>query len=236
MSDAPRTLRLVTWNIHGGIGTDGRFDLKRIGGIIRALAPEIAAFQEVDMRTKRDAQTDIYAYLRSQVGDHGHQAWALSGADGQYGQMLASRFPLEDRHIHDISLPGREPRKVMEARARSPFGPLRVISTHLGWRTAERMRQVKWLREIIMEDHTAPLLLFGDLNEWHERRLRRLLSDLFEIRRGNKSFPSRLPLFALDRIICRAGPMVLESRAVKEAEKASDHLPVFARIALPSIG
>ena len=50
----------------------------------------------------------MYA-IRSYYDD----AWALSSADGHYGQILASRFPLAAPEIHDISAPGREPRKVI---------------------------------------------------------------------------------------------------------------------------
>jgi endonuclease/exonuclease/phosphatase family metal-dependent hydrolase len=44
MPRAPRgTIRLMTWNIHGGVGPDRRFDLDRIAAVIRRHAPDILA-------------------------------------------------------------------------------------------------------------------------------------------------------------------------------------------------
>ena len=40
-------LRVVTWNVHGCVGTDGRFDPTRTADALRALAPDVALLQEV---------------------------------------------------------------------------------------------------------------------------------------------------------------------------------------------
>ena len=51
--DARRTLRVLTYNIHHGEGTDGVFDLERLAKVINDLAPDIVALQEVDKGTDR---------------------------------------------------------------------------------------------------------------------------------------------------------------------------------------
>jgi len=53
--DAPSapTLRVLTYNIHHGEGTDGVFDLPRIAGVVKAARPDLVALQEVDERTTR---------------------------------------------------------------------------------------------------------------------------------------------------------------------------------------
>ena len=232
MDEEDRHLRVVTWNIHGCVGNDRRHDIERIGKIIRTMAPDVAALQEVDSRRKSLTQSDIYNYLRYQVGDHGHRAWSISGADGHYGQMLASRFPMTDRQVHDISVPRREPRKVIEAYVRMPGGPVRVFATHLGLRRGERRKQVEQLRDIVQTDLTTPALLLGDLNDWRDGGGAHPLSDLFETRTVHRSFPSRCPILPLDRILCR-GVRLVTSRTVREAASASDHLPVYACISVP---
>ncbi len=230
-------LRVLTWNVHACVGTDGRHDVARVGAQVRALAPDIAAFQEVDSRRPLEDAVAVHDSLRAAVGDHGHDAWSISGADGRYGQILASRFPLQDREVHDISVPGREPRKVMTARTRLPTATLRIIATHLGLRRGERRHQLKALREIVCADLSMPLLLLGDFNEWClPGRAYRDLAELFEARSGQASFPARLPLFALDRVWCRPGHLLTRSWAVREARPASDHLPVVAELDLPVPG
>jgi endonuclease/exonuclease/phosphatase family metal-dependent hydrolase len=230
----PGHLRVLTWNIHGCVGADGRHDVARIARWVRRLSPDVAAFQEVDSRRPDHARGKVYDVLREEVGEHGHDAWAISGADGHYGQILASRFPLENKRVHDISLPGREPRKVMEARLRLPKSPLRVIATHLGLTPAERRFQRDALKQIVEADLSCPVVLLGDLNEWFlPAWSQRRIAALFPGRSSAASFPARCPLFALDNVWCRPGKLLRDSRAVRAARRASDHLPVLAELDLP---
>ena len=164
--EARSRLRVLTWNVHACVGTDGRHDVARVSAEVCALAPDIAAFQEVDSRRLSSDAMEVHNSLRAAVGDHGHDAWSITGTDGRYGQILASRFPLEDKEVHDISVAGREPRKAMTARTRLPTATLRIIATHLGLRRRERRYQLEALREIVCADLSSPLLLLGDFNEW----------------------------------------------------------------------
>ena len=230
MTDTAGTYCAVTWNIHGCVGRDGRHDVHRVGAAIRTLEPDIAALQEVDTRRKTPGQPEVQDYLREQVGDHGHTAWAITDENGDYGQMLASRYPLSDCHIHDISVAGREPRKVVEARIALPSGPLRVIATHLGLSRRERRRQIARLCDIVRDDLSVPVLLLGDFNEWRWRGPQ--LSGLFESGTRHLSFPSRFPVFALDRIYSHPTDLVVRSRIARDAHMASDHLPVIAELVL----
>lgn len=227
-------LKVLTWNIHGCVGGDGRHDVGRVRRALDALAPDVAAFQEVDTRRRTPGVGEAYDILREAVGDHRHDAWAISGADGRYGQFLASRFPLEEKKVHDISRPGLEPRKVMTATLRLPTASLRVIATHLGLRLGERRRQVAALKEIIRADLSGPILMLGDFNEWLcPSWTQRSLFRLFDDWTGHRSFPARLPLLPLDRILCRPGHLLARSWVAGEGRAASDHLPVMAELDLP---
>jgi endonuclease/exonuclease/phosphatase family metal-dependent hydrolase len=238
MPDLKPHLRVMTWNIHACVGADGRHDVARVGAAVRALSPDIAAFQEVDSRKPSPhgvpGAGEVYDRLRAEVGDHGHDAWAISGADGHYGQILASRFPLQDKQVHDISVAGSEPRKVMTARVTLPTARLRVIATHLGLRRHERRQQLAALLDIVRADLTDPVLLLGDFNEWFwPYRSQRGLFDLFHNWTQHRSFPARFPLFALDRIWCRPSDLLARTWAAGAARDASDHLPVVAELAFP---
>jgi endonuclease/exonuclease/phosphatase family metal-dependent hydrolase len=239
MPDLKPHLRALTWNIHGCVGGDGRYDAERVGAVVRALAPDIAAFQEVDSRRAArhgaPGAGKIYDVLRRLVGDHGHDAWSISGRDGDYGQILASRFPLENKQIHDISVSGREARKVISARIALPTATLRIVATHLGLSRHERRHQLAALREIVDSDPETPLLLLGDLNEWFwpQYTQRGLFERLGDWTR-HASFPARFPLFALDRICCRPDHLLARTWTYPEARTASDHLPVLAELALPT--
>src|SRR3546814_20427391 len=100
-------LRALTWNIHACVGADGRHDVARVGDAVRDLAPDIAAFQEVDSRRAAPGAGSVYDTPRAAVGAPGHAAWSISGKDGPPGQILATRLPLADKQLHDLSVCGR---------------------------------------------------------------------------------------------------------------------------------
>ena len=63
-------LRLMTWNIHGALGRNPRFDLARVVEFVQKLAPDIVALLEVDSRRARagyaygdQTQLRLYAVL-----------------------------------------------------------------------------------------------------------------------------------------------------------------------------
>ncbi len=46
------TLRVMTWNIHGGVCAAGRYDLGRAIEVVRRHAPDLVAIQEVEGRDR----------------------------------------------------------------------------------------------------------------------------------------------------------------------------------------
>ena len=66
-----RTLRVMTYNIHITQGMDGRFDPRRIAGVIEAADVDIVAMQEVDIKTRRSGGVDQLAELKKLTGMHG---------------------------------------------------------------------------------------------------------------------------------------------------------------------
>ena len=78
------------------------------------------------------------------------------------------------------------------------------------------------------------VVVLGDINEWLPlSRPLRWLNALLGHSPRERSFPSRWPLFALDRVWVRPRHALLALKAHRSplAEHASDHLPVKAIIA-----
>ena len=74
MNRAGTTVRVMTWNIHSGVGTDGRFDLTRVVDTIARHHPDVVALQEVDSRQTLAPARSAFAVLRDAVGEHGIDA------------------------------------------------------------------------------------------------------------------------------------------------------------------
>ena len=224
------SVRVATWNIRGGVGSDGCFDLERVVRIVKKAEPDIVALQEVDSRrTSRDHEHAFVA-LRRALGEHCVEAKSIIGADGDYGQVLISRWPLSDIRIHDISVEKREPRRVVEAEVRTPHGPLRMISTHLGLSFRERRSQTRTLVAVAQRS-SAVTVMAGDFNDWIWRgSVQKAIARALPGRTWHRTFPSWCPLIRLDRIYCRPREALLRSWTDRAAREASDHLPVFAEI------
>jgi endonuclease/exonuclease/phosphatase family metal-dependent hydrolase len=116
---------------------------------------------------------------------------------------------------------------------------LRIIAAHFGLLRHSRSQQANALLEAT---HPAmrPTILLGDLNEWRVRNrssLQALLPHFGPIHAVLPSFPSRFPLFALDRILARPPHLIsgIEVHKTSLARRASDHLPIKARLNLDAI-
>jgi endonuclease/exonuclease/phosphatase family metal-dependent hydrolase len=229
------SIRLMTWNIHGALGRNPRFDLERVVHLVQRHAPDIVALQEIDSRRARAAHIDNpFDVLQQALGEHGVDARSVTTADGDYGQALISRWPMLNTEIHDLSYPEREPRRAICSDIQTPAGPLRVIATHLGLSLRERRSQaIALLKMLGAVRHTTVAL--GDFNDWFwAGSVRRSLARALPAFTRHATFPSTWPLFQLDRIYLWPPPALVGSRTDLEARAISDHLPVIADIRIRS--
>lgn len=226
------TVRVMTWNIHGGVGLDGKRDLERIVAVARRHDPDIVALQEVGSRKGAPGSAEAFAFLAGALGNHATESRVVTAPDGNYGHAVISRWPFATLCCHDLSWRRREPRAAIETVVSTPFGPLHVVAAHLGLRFAERRHQARLLaRLMVAGEH--PTVLVGDLNDWVWRgSVRSTLNRLFPGHSHQKTFPSFWPVFALDRIYCRPREMLLRSWTDRTEHVASDHLPVIADLAM----
>jgi endonuclease/exonuclease/phosphatase family metal-dependent hydrolase len=226
-------MKVLTYNIHGGVGRDGRRNYARIGQLLRKFQVDIALLQELDTRP-----FDLHPEKALHDLMNGHFQWivpapTLMTCRGWYGNAILSRFPVTRRIITDISTTGHEPRNILEAFLNTPLGPLHVVNTHKGLNPFERGRQIRKLNELLARRTEIPLFVGGDFNEWQifAAALRQLNEALYPVRTG-ATFPISLPFLRLDRMWCRPRNLVRRASVLKNAETRlySDHLPILAEI------
>jgi endonuclease/exonuclease/phosphatase family metal-dependent hydrolase len=228
---APTSIRAVTWNLHGCIGRDGVFDPHRTATLIGRFDADILSVQEVDSRHRLAEGLDTFAFLRKRSGYHGFEARAFGDGTGHCGQMVLSRWPLVDGRMHDISVPGREPRKAIEVFVEAPLGRVRVLAAHFGLRVGERRRQVTALVEILNRGSDGPTVMLGDFNDPRRQSgMHRAVAPRLSGARSWATFPAAFPVLPLDRIWCAAPLRPGRAWVVREARHASDHLPLAAEL------
>ncbi len=228
-------LRVATWNIHDARGADGRRDLERVAGVLGQVRAPLVGLQEVRCGSGGcDA-----AMLAERYGYRWRAIQTRRHADVEHGNALLTTLPIIATRVHDLSVGRREPRAALEADLLWQGQPLRVLVTHLGLRAGERRRQVERLLAELPNGDRAPTILLGDINEWWLwGRPLRWLHRRFGTSPSLRSYPARLPLFALDRVWVSPPWAVsaMDTVADPAARTASDHLPVIATLEAPAIG
>ena len=225
-------MKVASYNIHKCRGMDGRTRPDRILGVIRELDADLIALQEVDKRIgRKDGLLDPEA-IRRETGMRLLVQSDLPQGHGWHGNALLVRAEPKVYRRLRLRLPGFEPRGAIVAELDFGEGEFRVIAAHLGLLRLSRLDQASALLKAHREMPPLPTILMGDFNEWRRRR-RSALSILEPTFGGDatpRSFPSRRPIFALDRILGWPYGVITELAAHTSpvARLASDHLPLTA--------
>lgn len=226
----PWPVTIATYNIHGAVGCDGRFSPTRVADVLREMGADIIALQEVPLGGSKTP--NVLAELQQATGFHAAEGPACDRPERRYGNAVLSRYPILSVRTIDLSFGSREPRGALDADVDCHGHLLRVVATHLGLRPAERHDQIRRLLQVF-DTEEMPVILLGDINEWFVwgRSLRWLVGH-FQAVPAPRTFPSRRPLFALDRIWIRPRHRLVhvEVHATPLARIASDHLPLIAHI------
>lgn len=232
----PKALRVLTYNIHHGEGTDGKLDLPRIADVIKAAKPDLVALQEVDRNTTRTGKVDQAAELAKLTGLNVEFGKAIDLQGGAYGLAILSRFPLKGAKTHP--LPGKEKQEariVMQATVEPGGTPaLTFLNTHLQHDDNEtREKQVAKIDELFGTTEGA-FVLTGDLNAAPGSAPIKALTKnwTFATEPGGKgllTIPSDVPRQQIDYVLFRpAGTFKVVEVKVIEEKVASDHRPVLA--------
>jgi endonuclease/exonuclease/phosphatase family metal-dependent hydrolase len=233
-------LTLVSYNIHSGIGTDGRFDLDRVGEVLRDIDADIIALQEVgDYRgvTPREDQPEHLAHL---LGLHMAFGPNVVRNGRRYGNAILTRLPIRQFHNYDLSVGRREPRGALRCDLDIGGGRLlHVFCLHLGLGIRERRRQESLLLSSdILRDSVQrePVVVCGDFNYLGPGAVRGLARQAIhdvalELDARVRTYPSRFPLLRLDRVYVDTGiePLSIEAHQTERSALASDHLPLVMR-------
>jgi endonuclease/exonuclease/phosphatase family metal-dependent hydrolase len=231
-----RDFTVATYNVHRWTGLNGRgaMDPARAAFVISEIDADVIALQEV-MRPHHGE--DPLVALADAMGLHVAFAATRVHKRGEIGNAILSRWPMGAVSMLDLSFSRIESRVAVSARFRFENTGLDVVSTHLALADRTRHRQVRLLMEH-PELRTEPTLLLGDMNAWRKCKATMTLNEEFAEHHNRDwpaSFPSAAPVFALDRIYAR-GVEILDVTAheSRAAQRASDHLPVVARVRLPA--
>lgn len=233
-----RTLTVLSFNIHHGVGGDGVFDLDRVADEIRRSRADVIGLQEVDRHYgERSAWTDQPAELAQRLGMHvvyGANLDLEPPAAGQprrqYGTAILSRYPILDwqNTLLPKGKPAEEQRGLLEAVVNVRGVHVRVLNTHLQHNSADsRLLQAKVVAGAVVASE-KPVVLTGDLNAVPTAP--EITTITAHLRDGGSAFtyPADVPTARIDYVLTTGLP--LYSKVLPTA--ASDHRPVLTALAV----
>jgi endonuclease/exonuclease/phosphatase family metal-dependent hydrolase len=225
-----RPISIGSYNIHSCVGLDRRCSPQRIAAVLKELACDIYALQEVDNESDGDDDSKQLEYLSAELGMAAIPGLRIVRHSGQYGNAILTHLPIVSVHRLDLSYPWFEPRGALDVRLDGGAAVLRVIATHLGLSRAERRAQWRQLLTAAMASPALPTIVVGDMNEWFPwsmtlRDAHRILGRPIA---APAEFPAFAPFLALTRIWVRPVNAIASIKVHRTpvARRASDHLPL----------
>ncbi|NTE87421.1 endonuclease/exonuclease/phosphatase family protein [Agrobacterium rubi] len=226
---------IASYNVHKCVGRDRKFDPDRISHVIQEIGADIIALQEADSRFgERTGLLDLLR-LERECGLSPVPITAGAKAHGWHGNVVLFKEGAV-RDVHPLRLPGLEPRGALVVELDlKQGGTLRVIAAHFGLLRHSRAQQARALVDLLNTRDEQPTVLLGDLNEWrlgNGSSLNTFRDAFGSLPPAVPSFPSGLPVLALDRIISNREGLIDNVTAHESALSsiASDHLPLKATI------
>lgn len=228
MSSPASPLRLASYNIRAGLGTDLRRDPLRVLQAIAAFDADIVALQEADFRLGRRPSALPHDQIEPHTGLRPLPVADTEGSLGWHGIAMLARPGRTASAVHRFALPGLEPRGAIAV----DLPNLRVVGVHLGLLRRSRRSQLDHIREKLDALPERPTVIMGDFNEWSRKVGLGRLARHYTILTPRRTFPASLPLGALDRIAhChRLSVRPLDIPRKSKGSHASDHLPILAEV------
>jgi endonuclease/exonuclease/phosphatase family metal-dependent hydrolase len=237
-SPAKKTLRVMTYNIHVGVGMDKKLDLQRIADVINRERPDLVGLQEVDRGVKRTEGKDEIAELAEMTRMHFAFAPNLDYQGGKYGVAILSRFPIKNT-VHRMFENKREAERRGLLRVEVEVGgeTVNFVTTHLDYQFADgRLFETEQLLKNL-ESVEGPLIVVADLNDTPDgsayKLIRTLFDDAWIVSRAKGegfSYPADKPVKRIDHIFYRTSKGIRAKKAWVVETLASDHVPVLATI------
>src|SRR4051794_17362606 len=94
-------LTVATWNIHGGVGSDGRYSPQRVVDVLCEMNADIVALQEV---ASQQAHANFLHEIEKATGYHVVAGVLRQRRGSDFGNAILSRFPVRSVEHVDLAV------------------------------------------------------------------------------------------------------------------------------------
>jgi endonuclease/exonuclease/phosphatase family metal-dependent hydrolase len=247
LEPAPKTVRVLVFNIHAGKDAAGASNLQRVAELVDSTDADIVLLQEVDRGTARSGNVDQVAALQQATGFDAAFGPSLARYDGgEYGIAVLSRWGIGLRQTTPLSVApaqaraggSAEPRVALLMLTSSRIGTFRAINTHLDPSDAQaRGQEIGRLVGLFKEQPPSgpPIVVGGDFNATPDDagleplRAAGLRDAWTECGSGDGfTYPADKPVRRIDYLFL-GGELKCSSAQVIDTQ-VSDHRPVLVTL------
>jgi endonuclease/exonuclease/phosphatase family metal-dependent hydrolase len=228
-------MRLLDWNIRGGLGMDNRRSLKRIAEVIRESQADIVCLQEVHCQFPQSGFQNQPRMVERLTDMPVHFLPSFRIGISSFGNVILTRLPTSWLTLHPLPNPIErkrlklrlERRAMLSANIQTDSGVINLFTTHLSLNTQDRMQSA---REILkkVQGASGSVLLAGDFNAGPDSSEINVIRESGLVDAGISSgltYPSNRPTHRIDYVFHSAD---LNVKAFKVMEStASDHCPIL---------
>jgi endonuclease/exonuclease/phosphatase family metal-dependent hydrolase len=230
-----KTLRVMTYNIHVGVGMDKKLDLERIAKVIDSEHPDLVGLQEVDRGVKRtELRDEILELAKLTCMDYAF-AHNLDYQGGQYGVAILSRLLIKKiDHRKYENRREAERRGMIRVEIKLDNKLINFATTHLDYQYEDgRIFEAEQMLGFL-EGVKGPLIVVGDFNDEPTGDAYKLMLTKFRDawisgkakEEEGFSYPADKPAKRIDYVFTRQSDRIRATKAWIVDTLASDHRPV----------
>lgn len=240
-------LKVMTYNIHSSIGTDGKADWQRIAALIKTQAPDLLALQEVTVNHLQTPDVHVPQAIAEELQMNAvfGKAIPINDGKGEYGVAALSPHPIE--LLDKIYLPtsdGIEKRVALFVKVQLEK-PLFFVVTHFSYQgefpgdEEYRTRSAERIRNTLVEKEFFPVIWAGDFNTFQGTPTVDFIQTCWDVHNNaNPDIPTAHCKNAGWRqidFICSSPKNTFQLQEFKVMDDllASDHRPVCATLIWP---
>lgn len=229
-------VKVMNYNIHGGVGIDGVYNLQRIADVIRNSGAEVVSLNEVHKNYEAATNyDDQVAWLANELGMYSafqKTTWKSAipesgNKERQFGHAILSKYPIEVLNARIYDAYGTHYHGLLETRIVIDGHPMLFYVTHLATDTA-LLRQQRQQLSVWMDETYGTKILLGDLNATPTNAnilaIKETMTDAFESQPNAYTFKSNNPTVRIDYILGTSNITFSNSQVI--STQASDHFPI----------
>ena len=221
-----KKIRVMSYNVHNCIGSDGIKSYKRCADIILDAKPDVVAIQEVDSMASRRNNCYVLGEMAKHCGYYPYYGKTIPFQGGAYGIGVLTKEKALSVEFHRLPC-RKEPRGLLVVEMKDYY----ILATHLSLVKEDQWSSVEIIREVASKLN-KPVFIAGDLNARPKsqtitefKKFATILND-----QNKFTFSAKKPHRCIDYIMGTNGSFKAVKDYVYYGSLASDHLPLYVDV------